>query len=557
MRRRAGSLSCFLLLLVVLLITSPLTPLWGWQQDKAKPRDKQQAEPLTEGLPKRKPSEKERKRREERLRKELEGPYKKWLEEDVIYIISDEEKQALLHLNTEEEREQFIEQFWLRRDPTPDTIENEYKEEHYYRIAYANEKFSVGRPGWMTDRGRIYIIQGPADQIESHSAGSAYTPAPSEGDTRLVAAVYPFERWRYRYIEGIGTEINIEFVDRNGDGDYKLMPDPTEKEIFTSIGPLTRGEDPLLQPGYGELVRGEMSRHDRMERFLLYSLVQRPPEVKFKDLEALVQTRISFNLLPFDLRTDFFRITGETTLTPITIAIQKKSLSFQMKEGLHHATVNIFGRVSTLTGRIIDTFEDVIELQVPPALLERTLEEAPLYQKSLLLRPGLYKLNLVVKDLNSGNLGTLERRLPVPRFEEDQLAHSSLILADLIEQVPARNLGGGQFVIGDARVRPSIDRRFRRGQRLGIFLQVYNLALPEGTGRPEATIDYVVVQGNQSVFTHRESTTEMRGAGSQLTLTKYLPLQPFPPGSYRLKISVTDEIRGDTFTTSTLFEVRP
>src|SRR5579862_4718960 len=106
-------------------------------------------------------TDKQRKKQEQKLRKELETPYRKWMNEDVVYIITDEEKSAFKRLSTDDERQQFIEQFWLRRDPTPDTEENEFKEEHYRRIAYANERYASGIPGWKTDRGRTYIMYGP------------------------------------------------------------------------------------------------------------------------------------------------------------------------------------------------------------------------------------------------------------------------------------------------------------------------------------------------------------------------------------------------------------
>src|ERR1700733_13386439 len=145
-----------------------------------------------------------------KLEKELDTPYKKWLEEEVPYIITDEERSAFLQLQTNEEREQFIEAFWQRRDPTPDTVENEFKEEHYRRIAYANERFASGIPGWKTDRGRIYIIWGPPDEIEAHPTGGLYNRPSEEGGGSTTT--YPYEDWRYRYMEGIGNNIIIEFV---------------------------------------------------------------------------------------------------------------------------------------------------------------------------------------------------------------------------------------------------------------------------------------------------------------------------------------------------------
>ncbi len=116
-------------------------------------------------------------KKQKELERELAGPWKKWLNEDVVYIITDEEKKAFSRLRTDEERQSFVESFWLRRDPTPDTEENEYKEEHYRRIAYANDHYASGIPGWKTDRGMIYIKYGPADEIDSHPSGGTLRAA--------------------------------------------------------------------------------------------------------------------------------------------------------------------------------------------------------------------------------------------------------------------------------------------------------------------------------------------------------------------------------------------
>jgi GWxTD domain-containing protein len=158
--------------------------------------------------------------------------YKKWLDEDVVYIVSDEERAAFRRLATDEEREKFVEQFWLRRDPTPGTAENEFKQEHYRRIAYANEHFTASVPGWRTDRGRIYIQYGPPDEIEAHAGGFYPRPAAQGGG---VTGTFPFVQWRYRYIEGIGNIVILEFVDRSGEGEYMM-----------TVGP--RDKDNLLQP---------------------------------------------------------------------------------------------------------------------------------------------------------------------------------------------------------------------------------------------------------------------------------------------------------------------
>ena len=548
--------------LLTLLLAVPLVS--GLAQGSQKPKEEQK--PLTEGLPQRELSEKDRQKREERLRKELQTHYKKWLEEDVGYIITAEEGDAFRHLNTEEEREQFVENFWLRRDPTPDTIENESKEEHYRRIAYSNERFASGKPGWKTDRGRIYIMHGPPDEIESQPAGGMYERPMEEGGGST--SVYPFERWRYRYIEGVGSDIILEFVDISGSGEYRMTMDPSEKDalLYTPGAGLSMMEQMGLASKTDRFNRadgthlpktvGDTVRNQPFERLALFAAVQKPPPVKFKDLESLVETRISFNLLPFSVRTDFLRVTEETTLVPVTVGLLKKDLTFQMKDGLHNAVVNVFGRVTTLTGRIVQTFEDVIQLDIPPALFERTLSEASVFQKAVPLRPGLYKLNLVLKDLNSGNVGTLELRLNVPRFEEAELAHSSLILADYIERVPSKNIGRGQFVIGNTKVRPAVDEEFSPDERMGIYLQIYNLAIDEATQKPNATVHYAIAHQNKVILEFTESTADMENPGQQLTLEKVLGLGNFEPGEYELKVTVTDQVNKRTIAPSINFKVK-
>src|SRR5438034_1546403 len=167
------------------------------------------------------------------VKTELKKAYKDWLEKDVTYIITDDERKAFKKLETDEERERFIEDFWRRRDPDPDTDENEYREEYYERIAYANEHFASGIPGWKTDRGRIYIMYGKPDEKDSHPAGGPYEREPTEGGGSTTT--YPFERWFYRYLPGIGSGIEIEFVDPTGSGEYRIARNADEKDALLMI----------------------------------------------------------------------------------------------------------------------------------------------------------------------------------------------------------------------------------------------------------------------------------------------------------------------------------
>src|SRR5437667_12148350 len=376
--------------------------------------------------------DKETKRKMRRTLKELDSAYRQWLTEDVTYIISPDERNAFLQLDTNEERAQFIEQFWLRRSSNPDLPENDFKEEHYRRIAYANEHYASGIPGWETDRGRMYIMWGPADEVESHPTGGTYDRPMEEGGGST--STYPWETWRWRYLEGIGENIILEFVDPSGSGEYHMTMDPSEKDallhvpgaglsLMESMGMSTKADRFTRSDGTNlpTSLGGTPASMDEFNRLELYAKVQKPPEVKFKDLEAIVTSRIVRDQLHFLYRTDFLRVTDDTVLVPITVQIPNGPLASPANDGVHSATLNVFGRVSTLTGRVVQTFEDAVSRDFPDSLFQQSLKLQSIYQKAIPLRPGLYRLDMVIKDVQSGNIGVVNTRLQVPRYEDDKL----------------------------------------------------------------------------------------------------------------------------------------
>jgi GWxTD domain-containing protein len=551
-----------------LLLIYPVLFVWpadlGFAAEKKKAAEPAQRETVAKPM-----SERERRRREDKLRKELEGPYRKWLNEDVTYIITDEERQAWKRLSTDEEREQFIEQFWLRRDPSPDSAENEYKEEHYRRIAYTNERFASGIPGWKTDRGRIYITFGPADEVESHPSGGSYERPYEEGGG--TTSTYPFEKWRYRWIEGIGTDIIIEFVDPTMTGEYRMTMDPSEKDallmvpnagltLMEQMG-LANKSDRFNRTDGTRLGTGDSPlpmRMNQFERLEQFAKLQKPPAVKFKDLEAAVSSTVKFNLLPMKARADFIRMTNSTILTNITLQYDKKDLQFQQKDGVAKAIVNIYARITSMSRRVVNVFEDVVTVESPAELLAQAAKGASIYQKSVPLAPGTYRLNVVSKDVVGGNMNNYETALHVPRYDESKLGTSSLILADLIEKVPTRNIGAGQFVIGTSKVRPRLTDSFRSDEKMGIYFQVYNFTPDEKTQKPNGTIDYEVVRNgsNEKVFEFSEDVANVDGASAQqVTVEKVLPLKTMNPGSYTLKLKVTDRNSKQVLNQATTFTV--
>jgi GWxTD domain-containing protein len=499
--------------------------------------------------------------------KELDTPYKQWLNEDVVYIISPEERNAFGQLATNEEREQFIEQFWLRRSTNPDLPDNEFKEEHYRRIAYANEHYASGIPGWKTDRGHMYIVWGPPDEIDSHPTGGTYDRPQEEGGGSTTT--YPWETWRWRYIEGMGENVIMEFVDPTGSGEYHLTMDPSEKDALTHVpgAGLSQMESMGLASKADRFTRsdgtnlpttmgGTPASMNEFTRLEAYANAFKPPTVKFKDLEAIVTSRIVRDQVHFNWRTDFLKVTNDTVLVPVTVQIPNTQLSFQSKEGIHSATINIFGRVSTLTGRVVQTFEDSVSRDFPESLFQQSLKLQSIYQKAVPLRPGLYRLDLVIKDVQSGNVGVVNSRLQVPRYEDDKLETSSLILADQIEHVPAKQIGNGQFVLGSSKVRPRLEGDFTTADRLGIYMQVYNLKPDEKTHKSNATFEYTVKKGGAQVLQFKETSADMKQTGDQITIERLLPLATLAPGKYTLEISATDTLSNQTISRTADFTVK-
>jgi GWxTD domain-containing protein len=525
---------------------------------------------------KRPPNEKQRQKNSKALKVELSKAYKKWLDEDVVYIITDQERAAFKQLSNDEERDNFIEAFWQRRDPTPDTEENEFKEEHYRRIAYANEHFAAGVPGWKTDRGRIYIVFGPPDEIESHPSGGTYERPMDEGGGET--STFPFEDWRYRYIEGIGQEVIVEFVDTCMCGEYHMTMDRSEKDalLMTPNAGLTLWEQ-LGMANKAQRFNGssferlglgpesdmlQTKEFDRLEQF---TKLQQAPPVKFADLTEEVNSKIILNPMPFDVRADFVKVTSDTVLVPVTIQMKNRDITFVNKDGVQRGTVNIFGRVSTLTNKIVQTFEDTVQVDVPAELLPRTAENASVYWKALPLRAGRYKLYVAVKDVNGDRKGIWSRSIIVPEYSDDRLATSSLILADQMEPVPTKAIGSGSFVIGTTKVRPRVAASdgkpplFHRDRdpRLDVWMQVYNLGVDEKTHKPSATFEYDItnVATNKPIVQKVESTDTMGNVGDQVTLQQWIVPAKLQPGVYKVEIKVNDKVSKQTVDPSAVFAV--
>jgi GWxTD domain-containing protein len=517
---------------------------------------------------KRRLTDKERISQQKDLKEELRGDFKIWLDQDVRWIITDTEMQAFKHLTNDEEREQFIENFWQRRNPSPDSPDNEYRDEIYARIAYANEHFAAGKPGWMTDRGHIYIAYGKPDDIDAHPSAGEYQRPEDEGGGSTSA--YPFEVWHYRYIEGIGDNIDLEFVDTCMCGDYHYTIDRSEKDAlkYTPNAGLTESEESgqsekkdrsaggVEQLGLGNGMQ-QQEQNKEFDRMDLAAKIMAPPPIKFQDLEEFMASSKILTGPPFlfDVRTDYVKVTNDTVIVPITLQVHNSDITFDTKDGVSVGKVNILGRVSNMTHKIVPggTFEDTVEVSTPSELLAAKQKAASVYWKAIPLRPGLYKIDIVIKDVNNpDHIGRWTRSIDVPKFDDDTLGHSSLILADQMERVPSKEIGGGNFVIGNTRIRPRVATngsvvtpvKFSRSQNLDFWMQVYNLGIDEKSKQNDATVHYQIVDltTSKTVLDTQELTSKLNANADQLTLEKSLSLASLQPGQYQLSIKVNDEV---------------
>ena len=486
---------------------------------------------------------------------EEEDYFKKWLEEDVVYTITEEEKTVFKKLQTTEEKERFIEQFWTRRDTTPRTSYNEFKEEHYRRITYANDHFPSGIPGWKTDRGMIYIKYGKPDRIDAHPSGGHYQRPSWEGGGSTNT--YPFEVWEYRYLEGVGQDIEIEFVDDTLTGEYRITTNPWDKDALLrvpgagmtdaeALGKARRVDrivpktnpmpwtNPLLI-GYGR------AKDQPFEKLQLFTNLQRPPSIDFSDFRRPeVLTNIRYELLPFEVGVDYFSVDKNNYLVPISVVVPHKYLDYATEGDVRRAVIDISAQVSTISGRVLKVFEETISTQMGPDETIENAQQRSLYQKSLQLAPGRYKLDVILHDANSEKVGVKSVGIILPKVSEEELTISSVVLADRIdlqEEVTQAS------PYGPAKVFPNVSRVFEPNQTLLLFYQLSNFQID-----PSSRSGYLIAVAEIRQHSEKVSGERMKIDNTnaenrdRLHMLHSFDLAGLDPGHYEVYLQIQDQI---------------
>ena len=502
------------------------------------------------------PEEKQR-----RVKSEPKKAYVQWINDHDL-ILTQAERDAWKKLQTDEEREQYIAEIWRSRDPDPDTVENEFREEFYERVAYANEHFSSGKPGRMTDRGRIYIKFGKPDSIESHPTGGSYERESWEGGGSTTT--YPFERWFYRYIPNVRNGVDLEFVDPTGSGEYRLARNPDEKDalLHTGGGPTLdemmgfqdRGDRLMNAGGYGmaNYRRAQDSPFEVLD--LMKSLDQDIPHTH-NFIGGLTGTPTADDsTLDFDAQLAFFRMADNRVVAFLTVQTDNSQLSFSDSGGLQTARMNVFGWITTVANRRVGKFEDAVSATATAAELSSTRMRKSAYGRAFIIEPGRHRIDIMVRDMASGATGMRNIGFEAPKFPEDRLAASDILLAAKLEKTEG-GAPASQFVIGANKVIPNLSRVFQRNDPVGVYLQVYNAAIDQTTLRPAVDAEYVLMKDGKELGKQKEEWREVNDAGQRLTLTRLIDSRSLVPGEYEIQVRIHDQVTNQNITESTKFTI--
>ena len=514
---------------------------------------------LSAQQPQRNPEQQPRK-----VKQELKKAYVEWIK-DVDPILTQSERDAWKKLTTDEEREQFIQVVWDSRDPNPDTEENEFKQQFYERVAYANEHFTSGKAGRFTDRGRIYIEIGMADEIDSHPAGGSYEREPWEGGGST--STYPFERWFYRNIPNVRSGVELEFVDPTGTGEYRLARNPDEKDALINVpgagstfaelaGLAQRSDRTANLGGFGRVnyTRAQDSPFEVMD--LLHSLERDQPSERNLLGTSTTTPIVDDNAISFETQLNYFRQSDNRVLTVLTVQTDNDQLSFTNNGGLETAYINIFGWITSVANRRAGKFEDSVTTSATAEELSTTRTRKSAYARTFILEPGRYKVDVIVRDTKSGAAGMRQVGFVVPEYPPDHLSASSVVLAAKLENMES-GAAGGPFVIGTTKVIPNLSGTFRRNEPVGVYLQIYNAAIDQTTLRPAADAEYLLLKNGKEIAKHIEDWRQINDAGQRLTLSRLIDSRALEPGEYQIQVRIRDHVSGETITPSARFTIVP
>jgi hypothetical protein len=418
----------------------------------------------------------------------------------------------------------------------------------------------------MTDRGRIYIKFGKPDEIESHPAGGTYERPSYEGGGST--STYPFEKWFYRYIPNVSSGVEIEFVDPTGSGEYRMARNPDEKDalihvpgagptLAEQLGLVNRADRIAVLGGFG-LANYTRSQDSPFEVLNRQGELERVQPLELSPLDRTITGRpiVDENALTFEVQPNYFRQSDNKVLAALTIQTDNRELVFKDIGGLQTARLNIFGQVKSVADQRVGKFEDTLTTSATSEELSELRNRKSAYAKAFILEPGRYRVDVIVRDIDSGATGIQHIPLIVPKFSLDQLSASSLVLAAKLEST-AGSVAVTPFQIGTTKVIPNLSGDYTRNQPVGIYLQVYNAAIDQTTLRPAVDVEYVLLRDGKELGKQKEDWREINDAGQRLTLTRLIDTRSLSTGDYQIQVRIKDTITGQAISPSSKFTIVP
>jgi GWxTD domain-containing protein len=476
----------------------------------------------------------------------------RWLEQYVKWILSREERERFLSLGDPAEKLAFVESFWRRRDPTPDTPPNEAREEHARRFAYAVANFGAGTPGWATDRGKIYILLGPPNAIERNPAGRTAFERPSEV-------------WTYNNARNprLPASMDVAFVDFTATGRFEIVSSsnldvlaPLRTNLgyamseLEAIG-LMRSGGTLMDPVTGmrtdiDPTRLVTGRFD-LERDL--QEIRKVPQLTLPDLRTVTEASARFPTIPVLAEAAVFRAGGEAAVVPFTLSIPYGRLTPEPVDEGYRYQVDLV--VQFQVEGVDKGLEDRLEVTVSKEAIEEYRESALLYDASILLPPGEYPILATIRDNPSGAIGQASSRVSVPSFDPGKLSLSSLLLASAAVDVPAAGDGEkAPFQFGNIRLVPNLSKTFLSGRAITAYFEAYGL-----TGEARLKVDFFLLKDGR-LFSKVAPSHHRPGGGGEVSVRSEISLRNFPPGDYVLRARITDETTGGVAERESPFTVR-
>jgi GWxTD domain-containing protein len=494
---------------------------------------------------------------EEKAIADLPQHHKDWLEKDVAYIITPREKAAFLQFETDRERDIFIDAFWKQRDPTPGTPTNEFKEEHYRRLAYADKYFGRGttRPGWQTDRGRVYIILGPPLDI---------------GRYEVESYVHSARIWSYegKPEYGFPSLFNVIFFRRQGMGDFVLYSPAQDgpagllvnyqgdRANITTAYEQLRKFDPRLAEASLSLIPGEMPSygHFSLASEILLGRINEVPEkmvdsayaealLKFKDI---VEVDYSANYIGSESMAQV--IQDEQGIFFVHYSIRPKQISVLTYEENYSINFNVNGMVSDTEGNVIFQYEKTFPADFSREQIEDVRQTSIVIQDMIPLVAGDYKFSLLLKNTVSKEFASFEKQVSIPQ----KPSHPSMTPIMLGYQMKRSTSPDGTvkpFQIDNLQISCQAGNTFHPKEDLVVFFQVLGLT---GELEKNGSIRFTIYKKEEE-FVSTEKTIAEFALGTNIMET--FPLRTFPPDYYKIEVSILDGAKNIVVSANKNFEI--